>query len=64
MAMLAFAVFISGSFALGGQAAPHIAPEAITAMRFLLAVLVMGLFVWATGNWRRNVLAAPWRYRP
>ena len=62
LAMLAFAVFISGSFALGGQAAPHIAPEAITAMRFLLAVLVMGLFVWLTGNWRRSVLEAPWRY--
>ena len=60
--MLSFAVLISGSFALGGQAAPHIDPAAITAMRFLLAVLVMGLFVGLTGNWRRTVLAAPWRY--
>lgn len=60
--MFSFAVLISGSFVLGGQAAPHIDPEAITAVRFLLAALVLGLFVWRTGNWRPGVLSAPWRY--
>ena len=60
--MLAFATLISGSFSLGGLAAPHIDPAAINAVRFALAVIVMAVFVARTAGWDRRHLEAPWRY--
>ncbi len=62
LAMLAFSGLIAGSFALGSLAAPHIAPAAMNAMRFVMAAIVLG--VWAaskTGITRRD-FDAPWRY--
>jgi len=59
-AMAVFAVLISVSFTLGDLAVPHIDPAALTAARFALAVLVMGLI--AGRAVRRAHLAAPWRY--
>ncbi|MEX1234676.1 MAG: DMT family transporter [Roseovarius sp.] len=62
LAMLAFSGLIAGSFALGALAAPHIAPAAMNAMRFVMAACVLG--VWAvsrTGITRRD-FEAPWRY--
>lgn len=46
-AMLMFAVIISGSFTIGGLAAPHIDPSALTAARFALAGAAMGLGILA-----------------
>ena len=60
--MLSFAALISGAFSLGGRAAPFIDPAAINAVRFALAVLVMAIFVHCTAVWRREHVAAPWRY--
>lgn len=59
-AMLLFAAIISVSFTLGHMAAPHIAPEALTAARFLLAALIIGAL--AATRMRRSHFAAPWRY--
>ena len=42
-AMLVFAVLISVSFTLGDRAVPHLAPGPMTAARFLIAVVAMGL---------------------
>jgi len=60
--MLLFASLISVSFSLGGLAAPHIDPAAINAVRFCLAVLVMGVFATLNVRLERRHLAAPWRY--
>ncbi len=60
--MLSFAALISGSFSLGGQSARYIDPSAINAVRFILAVLIMAVFVHRTAGWKRSHVAAPWRY--
>ncbi len=62
LAMLCFSGLIAGSFALGSMAAPHIAPTALNAVRFILASLLVGVVVLATSGVPRAALAAPWRY--
>ncbi len=61
-AMLLFSSLIAGSFSLGQRIANDISPGAITAIRFPLAALVMGLWVWNSGLLTRRDLEAPWRY--
>jgi drug/metabolite transporter (DMT)-like permease len=61
-AMLAFSALVAGSFSLGRLAAPLIAPEALTVVRFLLAGALVGLVAFATTGIRREALQAPWRY--
>lgn len=61
-AMLLFAALIAGSFSLGGVAAPHIAPEALTALRFIIALIVMGAVCHYGPGFRRGYFKAPWRY--
>ncbi|MCR8726482.1 DMT family transporter [Frigidibacter sp. ROC022] len=63
LAMLAVSAMVAGSFSLGALAAPHIAPEALTALRFALAsVLLLGLILAREGRLPQRALAAPWRY--
>jgi drug/metabolite transporter (DMT)-like permease len=59
-AMLAFAVAISGSFTLGKQAAPHLDPAALNAIRFALAGCLLAPL--ALRRLRPLHLRAPWRY--
>lgn len=59
-AMLLFAALISVSFSLGDRAAPYIDPAALTAARFLIAAIVLGVL--AAPKIRRAHFAAPWRY--
>lgn len=59
-AMLLFAALVSVSFTLGHMAAPHIAPEALTAARFVVAAAILGAI--AAPLMRRAHFAAPWRY--
>ena len=40
LAMLCFSGLIAGSSALGSMAAPHIAPTALNAVRFVLAAVL------------------------
>ncbi len=61
-AMLLFSSLIAGSFSLGQRIANDISPGAITAIRFPLAALVMGLWGWNSGLLTRRDLEAPWRY--
>ena len=44
------------------MAAPFVDPMALTALRFLLAGALVGAAAFLTGNLRRSMLAAPWRY--
>lgn len=62
LAMLVFSALVAGSFSLGAMAAPHIAPAAMTAPRFLLAALLVGAAALATTGLPRQSWRAPWRY--
>jgi drug/metabolite transporter (DMT)-like permease len=62
LAMLAFSALVAGSFSLGSMAAPHIAPEALNAVRFVIAAVILAGLVFATGGIDRSALNAPWRY--
>lgn len=62
LAMLAFSGLVAGSFALGGLAANHIAPTALTAVRFVLAGAILGAVVVARGQLTGAAFRAPWRY--
>lgn len=60
--MLGFALIISGSFSLGHLAAPHLAPSALNAVRFVIAFAALGLAAAMGPGIRRSQLRAPWRY--
>ncbi|MCZ7675197.1 MAG: DMT family transporter [Roseovarius sp.] len=62
LAMLAFSALIAGSFALGAMAAPHIAPTALTAVRFIAASVILGIAAHLVAGIPRTAFAAPWRY--
>ncbi|WP_296423262.1 DMT family transporter [Yoonia sp.] len=62
LAMLAFSVLVAGSFALGALSANAIAPIALNAVRFWIAVLIIGGAALATTGLPRSAAAAPWRY--
>ncbi|MCO5134051.1 MAG: DMT family transporter [Phyllobacteriaceae bacterium] len=62
LAMLLFAVLIAGSFSIGDQAAPHIAPAALNALRFFLAALMMGGIAYAVTGKVPGWPQSPWRF--
>lgn len=62
LAMLAFSALVAGSFSLGSMAAPHIAPDALNTVRFVIAAALLGMVVFATGGIDRPAFRAPWRY--
>lgn len=62
LAMLLFSALVAGSFSLGALMANLISPIAFTALRFLLAGVIIGSLVFATTGLTRQALAAPWRY--
>jgi drug/metabolite transporter (DMT)-like permease len=62
LAMLAFSALVAGSFSLGVLVAPHIAPAALNAPRFLLAAMLVGAAALATTGLPRSAWRAPWRY--
>ncbi|WP_170763973.1 DMT family transporter [Ruegeria lacuscaerulensis] len=62
LAMLVFSALVAGSFSLGSLIANKIAPEAITAARFLIASVVIGVAALVTTGLPRSAAQAPWRY--
>lgn len=62
LAMLAFSALVAGSFSLGGLAAPHIDPGALSVVRFILAGALVGVAALATTGIPRRTWVAPWRY--
>lgn len=62
LAMLAFSALVAGSFSLGALAAPFVDPGALSALRFLLAGLLVGMAALATTGLPRRAWVAPWRY--
>ena len=61
-AMLMFSCLVAGSFSLGVQAAPYIAPAAVNTVRFLLAAVLVGVAALATTGIQASAFRAPWRY--
>ena len=62
LAMLLFSALVAGSFSLGAQVAPEIAPAAINSLRFAIAAVVIGIAAALTGGIPRSAARAPWRY--
>ncbi len=60
--MLAFSALVAGSFSLGSMIANEIAPEAITAARFLIASVLIWVAALLTTGLPRSAAQAPWRY--
>lgn len=66
LAMLGFSALVAGSFSLGVIVANDIAPQAVTAARFILATIVMGMVAALQRDMkpeymRRPSLFHPWR---
>lgn len=62
LAMLAFSALVAGSFSLGALAAPFVDPAALSALRFFIAAVLVGMAAAATTGLPRRAFAAPWRY--
>ena len=62
LAMLVFTLLISGSFTFGGIIAPLVDPAALNAVRFVVATVLMGAVITATGGWRPGRPEALWRF--
>ncbi|MEM7089198.1 MAG: DMT family transporter [Pseudomonadota bacterium] len=62
LAMLTFSALVAGSFSLGSLIANQISPEAVTAIRFGIAAVVIGLAAKLTTGMPRYAAQAPWRY--
>jgi drug/metabolite transporter (DMT)-like permease len=61
--MLAFSALVAGSFSLGALAAPHVDPGVLSALRFAIAALILGVAARAAGGAIRPALqTAPWRW--
>ena len=60
--MLGFSALVAGSFSLGAIVANDIAPQAITAARFVFATIVMGMVATLQRDLRPEYLSQPWRY--
>ena len=61
-AMLLFSAVVAGSFSLGHIIANDITPAALTALRFMLAAVVMTIWTWRSCRISRRDLESSWRY--
>jgi drug/metabolite transporter (DMT)-like permease len=66
LAMLLFSALVAGSFSLGALAANEISPLALSALRFVVATVLVGGLLALRGQFRSESLLAaaraPWRY--
>lgn len=62
LAMLTFSILVAGSFPLGVRIANLVDPLSLTALRFVLASVVVGVFVGLGPGVKRSDFVAPWRY--
>ncbi len=60
--MLAFSALVAGSFSLGALATPFVDPAALSALRFAIAGVLVGVAALATTGLPRSAFASPWRY--
>ena len=60
--MIAFSIFVSGSFTFGSLIADSIEPELLTFYRFLLATLLLGIILRFKKSIHSNHFKKVWRY--
>ena len=60
--MLAFSIFVSGSFTFGSLIANEISPELLTFYRFLIATIILGVILYFNKSIYANHLKNIWRY--
>ena len=60
--MLAFSIFVSGSFTFGSLIANEINPELLTFYRFLLATIILGVILYFNKSLYSHHLNNIWRY--
>ena len=60
--MLAFSIFVSGSFTFGSLIANEINPELLTFYRFLLATIILGVILYFNKSIYSHHLNNIWRY--
>ena len=63
-AMMVFSALVAGSNSLGKLIANDIDPAALTAVRFMLAAVLLAAAMAASGGLKRRYFQAPWRYLP
>lgn len=62
LAMLSFSALVAGSFSLGARSANLISPEAMTALRYVFASLILGAVLYLQGGNIKATTKAPWRW--
>lgn len=62
LGMLLFSALIAGSFTTGALAVPYLAPAPLNAVRFILAVALMGAFAFGVQQQKFMAPAQPWRF--
>lgn len=62
VAMLLFSILVAGSFSLGNIIAPMITPAAVSALRFCIAVVILGTLIGMGPGFHKHHYSAPWRY--
>ena len=62
VAMLVFSMLVAGSFSLGSIIANQVAPDALTAIRFLIAFIIIVSITLVREGVPRSSLVSPWRY--
>ena len=60
--MLLFSLIVAGSFSFGKLISGDIDPIPLTAARFFVAALVLGVVLTVTGKWKVRHYASPWRF--
>lgn len=60
--MLLFSIIVAGSFSFGKTISNEIDPAALTAVRFLLAAVFLGVVLATTGRIHGGDYRAPWRF--
>jgi drug/metabolite transporter (DMT)-like permease len=62
LAMLLFSLIVAGSFSFGKLIAGDIDPIALTAVRFAVAAVLLGIVLGATGKLKWRDYSQPWRH--
>jgi len=60
--MLLFSMIVAGSFSFGKLISGDIDPIPLTAARFIVAAVILGIVLTFTGKWKLKHYTSPWRF--
>ena len=61
-ALVFFSLFVAGTYSLGSFAAPHIDPDVLMMLRFVLSAMLLGVLIALRNPTAFKQIVAPWRY--